>query len=555
MKRSFLQLTLPVFAAAVLIAGCSGGSSTLPSTSGAPSSGSSSAKGFNGTVTHTFAISTLAAFHERNESVEFVSILQLAVNGGNASFAPYGHDRDCSFEHSNGAGNNGWNDGFSDGPIYSPSGNVSFAIPGFTMPDPCQSQAPDAGNYYVLEVSLPDLDVSAIAGPGSNTNATLTFPPANAALSMNANGMYAFVLVRTTGTLPTPAPPTPAPACPNNTTIASPPPSLKSTPAPATTAAPSGFFTFYSQPNPATALACDPQTRQIYGTSTTPGFFAFNPSTGTATYLSAGTSFGSSTIAAGGNGNLYLDPGPIKGPELIESSPDGSQQSQISLGSIASLEALVTGSDGNVYAAAVGGEPTIFQVTPSGTVTPFAEPAPCTLVTAAAADAHGNLYFADAGCGILKMTTGGAFTVLDPAAIADSIATLAVGPDGAVYYGSQSVGGIVRVDATSGVATPFPMPAAANSVLAIVPGADGNLWFSADNLSGGAHSGGVIARLDLTTGAVAMWPTTIAGTNDPGGTGQTAPLHLVAGPGGDFYGATNSGEFNLVKIDPSVTGR
>ena len=548
---------------AVLASGCSGGASSVPAAPAAPTYSTNAA--FQGSTTNTFSVSRAKSYHSEQPSAVLVSILQLDVDNGNASFKPYG-SWDCFDVQRRDAvtrDDGGWGFGWGDGPIYAPSKDQRFPIPSFSMSNACANNdnyQRFTGNYYVLEVAFSDLGITfaPVAGPGAEDNKNVDFPAANAPLVMDKNTLYAFLLVATSGTLATPTPaPTATPAvanCPSNIGLASAPTSLKATPAPIETTAPNGAVIYSSLasslPGNPGALACDNATGTIYGTVASGGYFGFNAKTNSAAaYTLAGASQPSRFIADA-SGELFLDNGATKAPQLLETAPGGTA-TPVSIPGLESIESLAAGSDGNAYAGAnVGGTEEVLQITPAGVVTAFTPPSTCSTFTAETADASGNLYFADLGCGIVKMTTGGAFTTLAAISPSDSVKQMTVGPDGAVYYPSISNNGFVRVDASSGASTAYALPASiANQVLALAAGPDGKLWFSAETTSAAGPTG-VIANWSLATQQLTAYPTSIAGTNDPGANENTAPISLIPGPSSSLYGSTQSAQANIAIVKP-----
>ncbi|HEY5340749.1 MAG TPA: hypothetical protein VIK27_06965 [Candidatus Aquilonibacter sp.] len=542
---------LSLLAFALVTAGCGGGGAAVPQTLGAAAQ---TPPGFDGATRLAARPDAVQRYEDNHSDLTLVSILQMNVAGKDASFAPYGW-WDCfniRLDASKRSADRG-----NDWPIYSPRSDESYGVPTFSFKNPCASgfdrgSAGDSKNYYVVMVSLDDLSSTVIAGPGTGTS-TIAFPAANEPFAMKKRNDYVFFLVSTSGSLPTPTPAptaTPAAFCPDYTAFGKAPAAVKA-PAPVTTAAPAGLFTFYPQSTGVGTIVCNAASAQLDALSSSSGFIAFTPSSGASNAVSVGTSVSSKVIAALTNGDILIDNAAGKGLGLLIAAPDGSTTLPVSFGGIANVVKAVTGADGNVYIAGTSvNQAAVFQVTPGGTLTTFLAPAACTGFAGAAAGHAGNLYFSDSGCGIVKMTTSGTFSTLAALAPGDTAASLAVGPDGALYYGSLASSAIVRVDPSSGAATSFTLPSSANNVLAIGAGPDGNLWFSADQSNGSSESGGAMGRLNFTTDAITLWPTAVAGTNDAASAG-TSPTSMVAGPGGAFYGSTATLQNNFVTIDPS----
>jgi hypothetical protein len=560
MNRLYVRILhgLSLLAFAVTATACGGGSAGAPplAPTGA-SAGATASRSFDGTVSYQTRPSAVQRYErDRDNDLTLVSILQMNVANGNASFSPYGW-WDClniGLDTANRRGDSG-----DDWPVYAPRSTQSFDVPAFDFKNPCSSGWGDddhssGRNFYVVMLSLTDFTSTVVAGPGAVASGKVDFPAANAPFTMQSAGIYVFFLVSSKGVLATPTPsatptpaatPTPTPvACPNYAGGGGAPLFGKGVPAPVMTAAPAGLFGFAAQSVPLMGgAACNPASKQIDALSPTGGYLAYTPG-GSGTVEPLGS--GSQVIAAFANGNVLLSVSG-KSSALTLSSLAGSLLSTIPVGSATYVQA-VTASDGNAYVAVNAASPEIVQVTPSGAQTTFSAPAACTQFAALAADNAGNVYASDASCGIVEMNASGTFTtVLGAIPNGDLATTLAVGPDGALYYGTSS-GSIARV--SGGTVTTVALPAAANNVLAIVAGPNDRLWFSADAMSAGVESGGAIGEWNFATGAITLYPTSVTGVNDPA-QASTAPTALVAGPSGKLYGPTESAQNTIVTIDPS----
>ena len=180
---------------------------------------------------------------------------------------------------------------------------------------------------------------------------------------------------------------------------------------------------------------------------------------------------------------------------------------------------IATGSDGNIWftnganaAAAPNTSPvvSVARMTPSGTLTIFADPAlsdPGPIV----AGPDGNLWFVDRGHDQLdSITTAGVIT--EPATLDGTPTALAVGPDDALWVTLAGSDVIDRVS-TTGTVTPFTDPQI-DGPTSITAGPDGALWFtnqSSDSI-GRITTAGVVTHF---SGTPIVGPTAI--TTGPDG--------------------------------------
>ncbi|HET9030223.1 MAG TPA: hypothetical protein VFN49_08600, partial [Candidatus Aquilonibacter sp.] len=343
-------------------------------------------------------------------------------------------------------------------------------------------------HYYVREIVVPsghfdedDLTTSIVTGPETATTAnSVSMPAANAPLALAAGTRYLFDLVKTDGALATPTPPpTPTPAPPSD-----PCPQLSNY---APLAPPKTITTAAGDPTVVTVLAQSAGgavqniscavggkmyfTGKLFVSGTT---YQFDPSTGATTQWS--------TVAAdeavvGGDGHVYEQGafGRNKASQIAQFSLDGSTQTFVPGGL---LHMMVTGPDGNIYTVINNGSnDTVEQVKPDATVSTFALPAACgTSIDADASGPAGKLWFHGTSCGIVSMTTTGAFSTVAP--LADSVNRMATGPDGALYATDVTTDAIVRIDPASGATAGWMLPSNLQPG-GLTRGYGPDLWFDA----------------------------------------------------------------------------
>ena len=165
---------------------------------------------------------------------------------------------------------------------------------------------------------------------------------------------------------------------------------------------------------------------------------------------------------------------------------------------------MAVGSDGNLWFAEFAGS-NIGQITPSGTINEFADPANKGGLgtNGIAAGPDGNLWFTTmAGDTVGKITTGGAVTEYAPLQTSNAQPYIMVaGPDGNMWFTEQSADFVGKVT-TGGSITEYPISAGAESQF-ITVGPDGNLWFTeyALNKVGRMTTGGSLTEFALPSGS------------------------------------------------------
>ncbi len=211
---------------------------------------------------------------------------------------------------------------------------------------------------------------------------------------------------------------------------------------------------------------------------------------------------------------------------------------------------IVVGPDGNEWFT----DPTdnaIGKVTPAGQVTMFPLP------TAVVADVAGsdnptpsgpapadivvgpdhNLWFTENGAdGIGRITPDGVITEFHTPTANSNPLGLAVGADGNLWFAESGNSAIGRVT-PDGVITEFPAAGLDVSYLdGIAQGADGNVWFIAYD----SNSNGTLASI-TPDGKVTTYPL------------GDDPTALAAGPDGNLWVGTDSGNIDRVATDGTVT--
>ena len=174
----------------------------------------------------------------------------------------------------------------------------------------------------------------------------------------------------------------------------------------------------------------------------------------------------------------------------------------------------------------------------------------------------GYLWFASGGNAIARMSTGGKvrlFPILTPFPGAHSVA---VGPDGNIWFTEKTAHKIGRLEPSSGTITDFPVLSASAFPDGIAAGPDGNLWFteSGANRIGRITTAGEITEFPIPTSSakargIALGPDgnlwfaesgsnangigriTPAGviTEFPAPTDSARPEQIAAGPDGALW--------------------
>jgi streptogramin lyase len=166
-----------------------------------------------------------------------------------------------------------------------------------------------------------------------------------------------------------------------------------------------------------------------------------------------------------------------------------------------------------------GPAPPAAATTPAGVITNFGLAFTPSKVVAGP---DGNLWFANGGGGVGKMTTSGTVTIYRDPGIT-SVYDLAVGPDGNVWFGGGTKIGRVT---PSGSFTFFTTSGLAASS-ALVAGADGNLWFGNNSSSLSYGKITPAGAITLFTDATLQVQDLVAGPD--GNVWFTDDLHAAAG--------------------------
>jgi streptogramin lyase len=362
------------------------------------------------------------------------------------------------------------------------------AAPSFSFTLPAGSANLGQISYVALydPTASPQAGWTTFEGPGTVNGTTITFTASSASVQLTAGVTYDLVLFTVASALPTPTP------------TASP------TPTPVATAPPShGTVVEYPVPS------VDPLA-----------------------------------ITAGPDGNLWFtttyDIGKIttSGTVTVYKIPNGFPNPQ----------SIVTGPDGNLwFAESSGGK--IGKITTSGVITEYPVPVPAhPQLNAIAVGSDGNLWFTVEDLDfsaqyqverIGKITPAGAITEYPGPSYSVHLQGIAAGADGNLWF-TQSNGYIGKIT-TAGVATQYGVPEQPNPGQ-IIPGPGGALWFSAQGIGDtGASAYGDVGFID-TSGKVTQF---------------TFPQHyygpgIATGPDGNLWLGELQG-YNVAKMTPSGT--
>ncbi len=508
------------------------------------------------------------------QNLRVVAGLVVTVNGGVASFAAA-----------------------RTRPVYTAPASQSLTIPAMTIdlcplyqrasstpcPSPTASPTPipmlgtmarispslrplPQGTYYLVVQPLPGTTRIALSGPGTVAGQTVTLPGSNATFAVSADQRYKFLLVSASGTIATPTPsPTPTPLadqCPAFAGTIAPAPAPASTPAAVLVSPPPiNFMSNYQFSEtaglPIYRVTCGPA--QLLYFSAGPGgtISTYDPVYSSIRNIGqiAGVPAGATLMVSAHDrlNNLYATAVGASQPYVYEISYDGARQSSAPLPSSFIDVPLAEGADGNVYGVgSTGTAAQIFRITADLSVTTLSAPAGCTHPFAMVSGSDSQLWILDSACGLFKISTAGAASIVSARLGFDAngfdATALAQGPDGAFY--AAVPGAIQRADQTSGTMSTIALPPEAASVQAMVAGPDHRLWLSAS----GDSQLGVMARLDLASGVLVEWPSTMGYGNDSGGA-PTNPAYLVIGPDGNLYGTDRGIEGSVMKLQPALAGR
>ena len=197
--------------------------------------------------------------------------------------------------------------------------------------------------------------------------------------------------------------------------------------------------------------------------------------------------------ASGNTGGLAFDAAgnvwfaEIANDKIGVMSPTGVLLHEFAIPTTGALPHMITaGPDGNFWFAETGTDK-IGRITLDGTVTEFAIPTSNSQTFDIIVGPDGALWFTEFTAGkIGRITTDGVITEFNVPVhiptnqgavhIGDPV-SLAVGPDGALWYSDLDGNGINRIT-TDGFVTEFAIPTAASQPQGLVVGPDGAIWFA-----------------------------------------------------------------------------
>ena len=220
-------------------------------------------------------------------------------------------------------------------------------------------------------------------------------------------------------------------------------------------------------------------------------------------------------------------------PLIAHAGTGGLTEFPIPSSSYAFPAQMAVGPDGNLWFAEFAGS-NIGQITPSGTITEFADPANTGGLgtEGIAAGPDGNLWFTSiAGNTVGKISTSGTVTEFGQLQTSNAFPYFMVaGPDGNMWF-TENNGGFVGKVTMGGTITEYPISPGAESGF-ITVGSDGNLWFTEFSLGkiGRLTPGGVLTEFPLAAGS--------------------QPNGIVAGPDGNLW-VTEYGTGNVDQISTS----
>lgn len=521
MHMSF-RLSLGILVSAALIAGCGGGGarSALPPGSSSPAA--------SGAAKPASQLEAQSWGHQAGRP-HHITFLALTIEGsGNAVFSVNRDDDE---------------DGF-----FTSKSPVTAPIPAFTLTCPSSKHGDRrhrsdednrrchltgdgdtddiSANYYVREIELTrdhhddddDVKATVVAGPGTaSAKNTITFPAANSPLAIAAGTRYRFELVRTTSSLATPTPPPVTDPCPQLSNVGplSPPKAIS-----VTDGDPS---VVQNLPQSATGtlsnLSCAIGGKMYYTAKLfiNGNTYQFDPLAGTTTQWSA---VAADMVAVGGDQHVYEQGafGKNKASQIAQFSLDGTTQTYVA-GGLPNF--LVAGPDGMLYTAInSGGVGIVQQIKADATVAQFNMPGSCGgSLDADASGPAGKLWFHSAACGVLSMTTSGAFATVAP--LPDYVSAMAGGPDGALYAVDTNTNSIDRIDPATGTVTSWNLPANLQAA-GLGRGTGSTMWFDAYDTNSGTEK---LAVINLLSGKITQF--------DQGS--ATLSGHYTIGPDGNVY--------------------
>ena len=212
---------------------------------------------------------------------------------------------------------------------------------------------------------------------------------------------------------------------------------------------------------------------------------------------------------------------------------------------------LTLGGDGNFYGAAESGGQTgwgvIFRITPSGTFTAlhnFAGSEGCFPTAPPVLSKNPNTMYGVTTCGTAyTITTSGTFTLLSTLLSFDPMAPLLLATDGNFYgtgFGGGNGQGVIYRLSSSGVVTILhnfnTSTDGGNPVAPLVQGSDGNLYGTTTNYGAATNPVGTVFKVAPSGKNF----TTLKNFDSQSSDGGWPYAGLVAGNDGNFYGATSS---------------
>jgi streptogramin lyase len=251
-------------------------------------------------------------------------------------------------------------------------------------------------------------------------------------------------------------------------------------------------------------------------------------------------------IASGPDGNIWFTECAINGPcKLGKITPSGTITE---FADVPFANGLVAGPDGNVWFTE-GNKNFLGRITPSGTVSQFAipsgQPSNGDTVGPIVVGPDGNIWFAE-GDRIGVSTTAGAITEYTIGGLFRP-SSIVAGTDGALWFSEgQQIGRIT----TAGVVTQFPVDNSGfHSAGPLVFGPSNTMYFSASYPGSGPiwsmTTGGVVNKTSLLPAGVSLYPVLGTGPdgNMWGGGGTYDPYGYAQGGGivrATFAGATTT---------------
>jgi streptogramin lyase len=252
--------------------------------------------------------------------------------------------------------------------------------------------------------------------------------------------------------------------------------------------------------------------------------------------------FGPYKIEPGPDGNLWFDGlcpnevGPCSPASIAKITPAGTFTEFV----VPSVVDITVGPDGNIWfvTGTVSAQPSLGNMTTTGTVQTFSARAPSFLLTAGP---DGNLWV-ETEFSLDVYSTAGVLLHSFPTNLppASTVQSLVVGPDNNIWFdaNNQTPAGlpspfVVRMT-LAGVATTFPLSQIPD-VEGMTAGPDGNLWLC-------SQGGGKIGRL-TTSGSLTLFALPVA----------SEPLRIATGPDGNLWFTQFAGNIGRITPGGAVT--